>query len=572
MDRYGINDFGGFQEQSFRAPLPLTLWVKWHYAAQTLSDARNGRCGRERSSHMALASSATPDPAHIIGNLGAFLQSAPDAMVVADSTGRIILSNRQTEELFGYAAGELLGQPIELLVPHRHRFKHTHDRTRYFSRNPISRSMGAGLQLSGLRKDGTEFPVEISLSPVETPQGMVVMSAIRDVSERKAADERFRNFLESAPDATVIVDANGWIVLVNAQTERLFGYQREELIGKPVEMLIPERYRDQHPRHRSDFGAEPRPRPMGLGLELFGLRKDGTEFPVEISLSPLMTSEGTFVTSAIRDISARKEAEEQIRKLNDELEAALQRSEKLAVTGRMLATIAHEIRNPLDSLTNILFVLKSNPTLDAAGKEFIEYAEGEVARLVSIAGQTLAPHRQPKLPVVTSVAKLLDDVLATFAAKLMASKVAVRREYEGDGEVTIFPSELQQVFTNLVGNAIDAMDKGGGELTVGVRKYAADVIVSVADTGCGIPEQDRESIFNPFFTTKGDKGTGIGLFVIKGLLNKLGGSIELESSTKPGESGTKFTVHLPATKAEARTQGGDSSEPQSPGNTQQMSA
>jgi protein-histidine pros-kinase len=521
---------------------------------------------------MALGSSVTPDPAQIIGNLGAFLQSAPDAMVVADSTGRIILSNRQTEELFGYAAGELLGQPIELLVPHRHRFKHTHDRTRYFSRNPISRSMGAGLQLSGLRKDGTEFPVEISLSPVETPQGMVVMSAIRDVSERKAADERFRNFLESAPDATVIVDANGWIVLVNAQTETLFGYQREELIGKPVEMLIPERYRDQHPRHRSDFATEPRLRPMGLGLELFGLRKDGTEFPVEISLSPLVTSEGTFVTSAIRDISARKEAEEHIRKLNDELEAALQRSEKLAVTGRMLATIAHEIRNPLDSLTNILFVLKSNPTLDATGKEFIEYAEGEVARLLSIAGQTLAPHRQPKLPVVTSVAKLLDDVLATFAAKLMACKVAVHREYESDGEVTIFPSELQQVFTNLVGNAIDAMDKGGGELTVGVRKYAADVIVSVADTGCGIPEQDRESIFNPFFTTKGDKGTGIGLFVIKGLLNKLGGSIELESSTKPGESGTKFTVHLPATKAEARTQGGDSSEPQGPGNTQQMSA
>jgi protein-histidine pros-kinase len=520
--------------------------------------------GRNDLRMMPLESSSQRDSAQIIGNLGAFLQSAPDAMVVADSTGRIILANRQTEELFGYSSGELLGQPIELLVPHRHRFKHTHDRTRYFSRNPISRPMGAGLQLAGLRKDGTEFPVEISLSPVETPQGMVVMSAIRDVSERKAADERFRNFLESAPDATVIVDEHGWIVLVNAQTETLFGYKREELIGKPVEMLIPERYRDQHPHHRSDFAAEARVRPMGLGLELFGLRKDGTEFPVEISLSPLVTSEGTFVTSAIRDITARKEAEEQIRKLNDELEAALQRSEKLAVTGRMLATIAHEIRNPLDSLTNILFVLKSNPSLDLAGKEFVEFAEGEVARLVSIAGQTLAPHRQPKLPVVTSVAKLLDDVLATFAAKLMASKVSVHREYESDGEVTIFPSELQQVFTNLVGNAIDAMDKGG-ELTVGVRKYAADVVVSVADTGCGIPEENREAIFNPFFTTKGDKGTGIGLFVIKGLVNKLGGSIDLESSTEPGKCGTKFTVHLPATKAEP-------GEPQGPENTQKMSA
>jgi protein-histidine pros-kinase len=486
----------------------------------------------------------------MVGNLHAFLQAAPDAMLVADAHGRILLANQQTEELFGYTRGELIGQPIEVLVPHRHRFKHTHDRTRYFARNPVSRPMGAGLQLSGLRKDGTEFPVEISLSPMETPEGMVVMSAIRDVTDRRAADERFRNFLESAPDATVIVDENGWIVLVNAQTEALFGYQREELIGKPVEVLIPDRYRDQHPRHMQDYAKQPRVRPMGLGLELFGRRKDGSEFPVEISLSPLVTAEGRFVTSAIRDITERKQTEEQIRKLNDELEAALQRSEKLAVTGRMLATIAHEIRNPLDSLTNILFVLKSNGSLDDQAKEFVEYAEAEVARLTTIAGQTLAPHRQPKLPVVTSVSKLIDDVLATFAAKLMASKVSVRREYESDGEVTIFPNELQQVFTNLIGNAIDAMEKSGGELTVGVNKYAADVVVTVADTGCGIPEHNREAIFNPFFTTKGDKGTGIGLFVIKGLVTKLGGQIELESSTDPGASGTKFTVRLPVTKAE----------------------
>ena len=482
--------------------------------------------------------------------LAAFLEAAPDAMLVVDGSGRIVAINRQTEALFGYDVGELIGQPIELLVPHRHRFKHTHDRARY-QRNPASRPMGAGLQLSGLKKDGSEFPVEISLSPMETPEGMVVMSAIRDVSDRKAADERFRNFLESAPDATVIVDENGWIVLVNAQTEALFGYKREELIGKPVEILIPERYRDQHPRHRGNFAHEPRVRPMGLGLELFGLRKDGSEFPVEISLSPLVTSEGRFATSAIRDISERKQTEEQIRKLNDELEAALQRSERLAVTGRMLATIAHEIRNPLDSLTNIMYVLKSNPTLDPAGKEFVEFAEAEIARLLTIAGQTLAPHRQPKLPVVTSVAKLLDDVLATFAVKLMTAKVSVRRDYESDGEVTIFPAELQQVFTNLVGNAIDAMEKAGGELAVGVRKYAGDVIVTVGDTGCGIPAEHRETVFNPFFTTKGEKGTGIGLFVIKGLLTKLGGSIQLESSTDPGSSGTCFTVHLPATKGES---------------------
>jgi protein-histidine pros-kinase len=481
------------------------------------------------------------------GTLGAFLEAAPDSMIAVDGEGRILLVNRQAAELFGYEPEALIGQPIELLVPERLRFKHRHDRERYAKRNPGARPMGAGLQLSGLRKDGTEFPVEISLSPMQTPEGMVVMSAIRDVTERKAADERFRNFLESAPDATVIVDENGWIVLVNAQTETLFGYRREELVGKTIEVLIPDRYRDQHPAHRAAFAKENRFRPMGLGLELFGLRKDGSEFPVEISLSPLMTQEGMFFTSAIRDITERKQAEHQIRKLNDELEAALQRSEKLAVTGRMMATIAHEIRNPLDSLTNILFVLKSNPTLDAAGKEFVDFAEQEVQRLVTIAGQTLAPHRQPKFPVVTKVSGLLDDVCATFAPKLMASKVSVRRQYESEGEVTIFPSELQQVFTNLIANAIDAMN-GGGELTLTVRKFAGEIIVTVGDTGCGIPAENQESVFKPFFTTKGDKGTGIGLFVIKGLVEKLQGRIDLASSTTPGSSGTTFTIYLPATE------------------------
>ena len=269
------------------------------------------------------------------------LETAPDAMALVSEDGRIVLVNAQTEKLFGYSRTELLGRKVEMLVPPRFRGKHPEHRSRYFA-DPRVRPMGSGMELYGLRKDNSEFPIEISLSPIETDDGRLVASAIRDITDRKRAEakvaelnDRFRALLETAPDAMVLVGQDGRMVLVNAQTEKLFGYARAELLGNTVEMLVPQRLRDQHPGHRSRYFADPKVRPMGAGLELYGLRKDKSEFPIEISLSPIETDDGRLVASAIRDITDRKRAEEKLAELNDRFRALLETApDAMVMVGR----------------------------------------------------------------------------------------------------------------------------------------------------------------------------------------------------------------------------------------------
>ena len=278
------------------------------------------------------ASSAAPlVPVVLKGGHSAALTAAavfhthmPHASALARLEDQSILPIGQTElgtlyrtayeRLFGYPRSELLGETIEKLIPERLRGHHVGHRERYFHK-PNVREMGAGLDLWGRRKDGSEFPIEISLSPLSTARGMYATASIRDISARRKSQQQFRALLESAPDAMVILNERSEIMLINAQTERMFGYRREALIGRSVEVLIPERLRGHHENDRERHFLTPNVSGSGAGLELWGRRKDGGEFPIEVSLSPMETESGTWGTAAIRDVSERLKAEARFRDL-----------------------------------------------------------------------------------------------------------------------------------------------------------------------------------------------------------------------------------------------------------------
>jgi formate hydrogenlyase transcriptional activator len=247
-------------------------------------------------------------------------EASPDAIAVTDSQGRITSINSQLERLFGYAREQLLGQRVEILVPDRFRDAHPGHRETYASHASV-RPMGVGLELYGRRRDGSEFPVDIMLSPMDTPAGRVVISVIRDISDRKKAEEalrrseaQFRALFEFSPDAIIGSDREGRITEMNARVQSMFGYQRGELLGQSIEVLVPERFRHTHPARRKEYDTEARVRPMGAGLELFGRRKDGTEFPADIMLGPVETAEGRVVLSVIRDLTEKREAEGALRR------------------------------------------------------------------------------------------------------------------------------------------------------------------------------------------------------------------------------------------------------------------
>ncbi len=356
---------------------------------------------------------------------------------------------------------------------------------------------------------------------------------------------KFRDLLESVPDGIVMVNPLGRIVLANTQLERLFGYQPGELIGSSVEVLLPERLHAAHVQHRSSYFAQPRPRAMGAGLDLYGRRRDGSEFPVEISLSPLQMPEGTFAMSAVRDITERRCIERSLHEKNLELEKAA------AAKNRFLATMSHELRTPLNAIigfTGTLLMKLPGPLTPEQEKQ-LTTIQTSGRHLLSLINDLLDLARIESGRVeLTLRAVSCQEVVAEVAATLepLATKKGLAFDVRVPVEDVVVQSDhrtLSQIVINLANNAIKYTDHGQVVMTLERTALPGrwQTVIRVEDTGCGIRPEDQARLFQAFeqldsASTRRYEGTGLGLHVSQRLASLLGGRIQFQSEFGRGST------------------------------------
>jgi len=466
-----------------------------------------------------------------LANLSAIIESSYDAIFSTDLQGNVLSWNPAAERIYGYAVEEIIGTNIDRVLPDDRK-----DEVREVVERIIAGDEVPSFETKRKRKDGREIDVYLTISPVRDSDGEIIgVSMIaRDVTDRKAAEAALRrkqqeleDFFENAVIGLHWVGPDGRILWANRAEMESLGYSPDEYIG----------------RHIAEFHADPDViddilQRLGRNEKLRGYEarmrcKDGNIRHVLIN-SSVYRENGKFIHTRCftLDVTERKMAEE-----------ALRRTEKMAATGRLAATIAHEINNPLEAVTNLLFIVRRNLS-DPNAAGFLDLADKELRRVAHIAKQTLGFFKDSSHPERIAVQELLDNVISIYHSKIEAREIRVVRRFE-PAYVDGLEGELRQVASNLIVNAIEASDRGG-TIKVRVRQNHCGVYVLVADHGTGIAPADRDRIFEPFFTTKKDTGTGLGLWVTQEIVRKHGGKIRFRTSREPGAAGTVFSVYLPA--------------------------
>ena len=477
-----------------------------------------------------------------LAELEAIMQVLPVGVAVSqDPTCDIVTGNAALNHMLGTNFGDNIF--LNKAASNALSFRFFQDDKELTPENlPLQRSASSGQQLGSMELEirhdnGSTKHVLASASPLRDSAGAVsgAVGAFFDVTGRKQLEDLLReraDLLELATEAIIVRDLNGLLLFWNSGAEALYGWQRDEVLGKPIHDVLKTRF------PLSDAEIESALATTGSWEgNLTQTNHDGHELVVASRLA--LKARGDAVLEINRDITAQLRAED-----------ALRKAERLAAMGRVAGIIAHEINNPLEAISNTFFLLRDHPSLDAEARHYAQMGEEEMLRLSHITRQTLGFYRESKHPVAVSIAQLLDDILELQSRRLEFNKIAIEKRYSSQGMIQGFPVELKQVFLNLIGNATQAMPDGG-RLRLHVFESTrrgdrpAGTWVFVSDTGVGIDAEHARHLFEPFFTTKSAKGTGLGLWISKGIIQKYGGSISFRSLRRSGKNLTCFQIFLP---------------------------
>ncbi len=467
------------------------------------------------------------------------LDACPTPIILVSSGGVVVRTNSRLDKLFGYDRGELIGRSVEILVPEDIRPYHPDLRDAYFD-VPTTRRMGTGRDLNGVRKDGEMIPVEIGLDPIDFHGDLMVMVSVLDIRERKRGEVMIRRAMDAATSAMIQVDENGRIELVNESTEILFGYTKDELLGMSIEMLVPERYRRKHAVYRSSYQTNRDKRAMGGGRELFGLRKDGTEFPVEIGLTPIEGMSGNSTMATINDVTRQREVERQIKETSERLKLANGELQEFAYS------TSHDLKAPLTSIAGLL---------SYCGDDLENGKIHEVQHNI-VRAKALTERLAKRIEDMLALAKAEDfsnkksnvDVASTVNDvwnALEQNGVKLETSFRHAEPFQTVSTRFVVVLENLLSNTIKYRDPEKINRFVQIETWSESnsFFMTVADNGIGIPPEHRSKLFGLFqrIANSDKPGSGLGLALVKKHIAMLHGEVSFESH----DDMTVFKVQLP---------------------------
>jgi two-component system, LuxR family, sensor kinase FixL len=490
--------------------------------------------------------------------LDAVMEAAVDGIIVIDADGHVQTYNKACERLFGYAAADVIGKNVKMLMPSPDHERHDNYLDNY-KRTGVRKIIGIGREVTGKRKDGSTFPMDLSVAEVRQGDDHAFVGIIRDITERKRAEAELRErearlstILDTAVDAIIVIDEAGKIESFSASAARLFGYELGEVRGKNVKMLMPTPYREEHDSYIGRYLETGERRIIGIGRIVVGLRKDGTTFPMELSVGEVRFADRRMFTGFIRDVSERQKTEHRLH----ELQAQLIHVSRVNEMGAMASALAHELNQPLGAAMNYLNAVRRwlEQSEDAKGPRMLEGTQRAVAE-VTRASQIIQRLRQFMAKGRTErswerIGKLIEEsaALALVGAGTKPVRIGLALS-PGLPEVHVDRVQIQQVLTNLIRNAVEAMQESPKrEINITGTAGAETLEISVADTGPGIAPEVAENLFKPFVTTK-STGMGVGLSICRSIIQNHGG--DLRGETRPA-GGTVFRFTLPLKPAEAK--------------------